>query len=142
MPTQLFIDPTEIDTFRFELKLGIEGHWLLMLALAARGQGAIQVGPDVAIDGITQDRVDPDQLGAVLATIIESGILKAKRAATTLEEVAQVSPKHAASVRTVVARSLRGDPSSAPRDIGSLLSLLHELLLDFGGRLADAEARS
>jgi hypothetical protein len=121
--------------------LGKLGHWLLLLALAARGARAVEVGLDVAIDGIEQGRVDAELLGEVLADLLPSGMIKAKRLATTLAQVAQASPRHAATVALVIARGLRGPPEKAPRDVASLLSLLHELLIASAARLEDAAAR-
>ena len=121
--------------------LGDAGHQLLMLCLAARGARAIEVGLDVAIDGLEQGRVNPERLGDALGILMPSGALKAKRVATTLAQVAAVSPAHAQAVTTVIARGLRGDPQHAPRDISSVLSLLHELLSARGGALQDDTAR-
>ncbi|MEJ7729234.1 MAG: DUF6493 family protein [Polyangiaceae bacterium] len=121
--------------------LGKLGHWLLLLALAARGARAVEVGLDVAIDGIEQGRVDADVLGAVLGALLPSGMIKPRRLATTLAQVAQTSPRHAATVATIIVRGLRGPPEKAPRDMASLLSLLHELLIGASTRLEDVAAR-
>lgn len=122
-------------------RLGTQGHWLLALALASRGVHASAVALDVAVDGIDQGRVEPAVLGDVLAALMTSGMLKAKRLAASLAEVAQVSSRHRDAVGEIVARALRGNPDDAPRDVASLLSLLYELLIESGQTLADAGAR-
>lgn len=124
------------------VELGDSGHCLLMLCLASRGSRAIEVALDVAIDGVEQGRVRPDKLGHVLATLMPSGILKAKRVATTLSQIAATSPRHADFVISAIAGGLRGNPADAPRDIGALLSVLHELLIAQRARLEDDEARA
>ena len=113
-----------------------------MLCLAARGARAIEVALDVAIDGLDQSRVQAEQLGDALAALMPSGILKAKRVATTLSQIAAASPRHAEYTITVIARGLRGDPANAPRDLGSLLSLLYELMVANKARLEDNDARA
>lgn len=73
---------------------------------------------------------------------IDAALIKAKRLAGTLGQVAQASGKHARAVIAIIAASLRGDPSNAPRDIASLLSLLREQLVGAGAKLDDAAARA
>lgn len=121
--------------------IGPEGHWLLTLMLASRGARAIEVALDVAIDGISQGRANAEQLGGVLATLMTSGMFKAKRMAAAFAQIAPVSPAHAQWVRQAIACGLRGDPAAAPRDVGTLLSLLHELLVEAREKLEDPEAR-
>lgn len=122
------------------VELGLTGHWLLLLALAARGARAVEVGIDVAIDAMAQGRVRPELLADALGEMMPNGILKAKRLATTLTQVAAVSPEHADAVCVVIAGGLRGNPEDAPRDIYSLLELLHELLVDRNRTVTDNSA--
>ena len=68
-------------------------------------------------------------------------MLKAKRLASTFARIAAASPRHAATMCTVIARGLRGDPAQAPRDIASLLALFHELSVETAGRIDDAATR-
>lgn len=124
------------------VELGEAGHWLLLVSLCSRGTRAIELALDVAIDGVEQGRVDPDQLGAALATLLPSGMLKARRLAKQLGTVAHASPVHAAAVARAIAGGLRGAPEDAPRDVGALLSLLYELLVWTAGRLEDEDARA
>ncbi len=122
--------------------LGPAGHWLLALALAARGPRAVELAQDVAITGIPQDRVLADELAAVLARLLPTGMIKAKRVANALSPVASCSPEHAACVRRAITGGLRGDPSLAPRDIGALLTVLYELHVDAGESVQDPAARN
>jgi hypothetical protein len=85
--------------------------------------------------------VEVEALGGVLGQLMPTGMLKTKRLATTLAQVAEASERHAQVVREVIARGLRGDPAAASRDVGALLSVLHELLIAGGVRLEDDEAR-
>jgi len=124
------------------VELGDAGHWLLMLSLAALSPRVVEVALDVAIDGFEQARVDPGTLGGVLAELMPTGILKAKRVAATLSQVAGTSRRHARAVVETISAGLRGDPSSAPRDVGALLSLLYELLVAGSAPLSDAAARA
>ncbi|MGE0430774.1 MAG: DUF6493 family protein, partial [Planctomycetota bacterium] len=125
------------------VELGVPGHWLLLLALASRGQVAIQNALDVAIHGFSaaQGRVTATLLGDALATLLPSGLIKAARLATTLGDLARASDLHAAQVSRTIQHGLRGQTERAPRDIASLLELLHELLAAAGARVDDGAAR-
>ncbi|MEM9691455.1 MAG: DUF6493 family protein, partial [Myxococcota bacterium] len=120
---------------------GVEGHWLLLLALASRGREAIDLGLDVAIEGIATARVSPQALGEVLGQLLPTGLLKGKRLATTLGTLAEASVLHRRTVLALLQRGLRGDPDASPRDVAALLSLLYELLVAEETTLTDPEAR-
>jgi hypothetical protein len=123
--------------------LGRPGHWLLMLGLSSRSAEVVSLAVDVAIDGIESGRVEVGALGAALAELMGADLFfKPKRAAGSLSQVAAVSERHAGVVRAVIARGLRGDPLKPPRDVGSLLSLLHELLVAARAHLDDPAART
>lgn len=122
--------------------LGTAGHWLLALALGARGPRAVELGVDVAVDGLAQRRVDEAELGAILGTILGSGMGKGARYAASLVVLGQASAAHAAAVARTLQHALHGDPGRAPRDIGRLLLLLHELLVATGGHLDHEPARA
>jgi len=108
--------------------------------LLARGLGAKQAGDhglavDAAIAALADGRLDGEGLGAALAITLPGA--KAPRLARTLSEVARASPMHGLAVARALVRGLRGEP---PRDIGALLEVLQELLVEHGLPLDDVEA--
>jgi hypothetical protein len=59
-----------------------------------------------------------------------------------LQDVARASPRHAAFVRALVERALRGLPAPPPADLGRLLALLRELCVESGTPVRDPETRA
>jgi hypothetical protein len=117
------------------------GLLLLALGLAAKDPGEHGLATDAMIAAIDDGRVDGELLGGVLADLLPSGLVKAARFAKTLGQAARPSPLHAYTISTAIARSLRGDPSKAPRDLSALLELFRELLAERQEPLRDAETR-
>ena len=76
-----------------------------------------------------------------MTQLLDTGLSKFTRWAKGLRDVARVSPKHTRAAAELIARSLHGDASCAPRDVGTLLEVLLELRSEIGGGLDDARAR-
>lgn len=103
---------------------------MLVLGLAAKESGEHGLATDAAIAAIQDGRLDPIQLGSVMGKLLPTGYVKAARWAKTLGEVSRVSPLHEEVARTAIARSLRGDPNSMPKDLHALVELLRELVVE------------
>lgn len=117
--------------------LGPMARLLLARGLGARQPGDHGLAVDVTIAALEDGRLDPQQLGEALAITLPGA--RPPRLARTLSEVARVSPAHGVAVAQALARGLRGEP---PRDVGALLDLLHDLLVEHGIALDDAEANA
>jgi hypothetical protein len=113
---------------------------MLALGLAAKQPGESGLATDALIATIDDGRLDASKLGAMLAFL--APMTKCARLARTLGQAARVSPLHLQVVAQVVQGALRGDPAQAPRDVQALLELLKECLLELGGLVSDASARS
>ncbi len=114
---------------------------LLAIGLAAKEPGEKGLAVDGMIAALSEARLDPAALGAVMSSLLLSGLIKATRWASTLSEVARASARHAAAVRGAILGALRGDPTKLPRDIGKLLGVLHELLIAANAPHGDDQAR-
>ena len=68
--------------------------------------------------------------------------IKCARWAKRLQDAARASPRHAAFVRDLVERVLRGLPTPPPADLGPLLALLRELCVETSTPMQDPEARA
>ena len=115
---------------------------LLALGLAAREAGQRTMATDALVVAVYQGRLDAAALGACMATLLPTGLVKAARWAHTLAEAARSSGRHSERVATVIQACLRGDAAAAPRDVGKLLALLLELLSAMGSPLNDPAARA
>jgi hypothetical protein len=114
---------------------------LLVLGLAAKEPGESGLATDALIATIEDGRLDGSILGAALASLLSTGLVKASRWAKTLASAARTSSLHAAVVREAIERALQGDPVKAPKDLQTLLELLKELLIESGCRLSCPESR-
>jgi hypothetical protein len=85
--------------------------------------------------------MNSDNLGDIMARLLDSGLNKFARWAKVFRDVSRLSPAHANTAIDLVVRMLRGDPGKAPRDVGVLFELLFELLSETSGRLTDEQAR-
>jgi hypothetical protein len=138
---------------------------LLAVGLASGQTAEGGLATDVLIQVIEDGRGDPAELGDAFAMLLsaevvdewagrESGIaalranklLKAPivcaRWAARLKDAARASPRHAAFVRELLVRALRGLPDPPHRDAVALLELLRELCAETGRAVADAETRA
>lgn len=113
---------------------------LLALGLAAKEPGQSGLAVDALIAAVEEERLDSERLGAAMAMLFPSGLVKAARWAKTLAEAARASRLHATVVHRAVQRTLRGEPGSAPRDVVGLFELLRELSAELGEGITDAEA--
>jgi hypothetical protein len=127
---------------------------LLALGLAAKEPGEHGLAVDALIVAIDDGRVAGDNLGNILASLLPTGLVLAKRYAKTLGEAAQISELHAHVVIGAIVGALKGlrapkqldsskktDSPQVPRDLHSLLELLRELLTASGETMADPEAK-
>lgn len=114
----------------------------LLLALSFAAQDAALRGhaQDALIAAIAEGRLNVEELGGTMAKLLETRLSKFVRWAKGLREVARISPEHARAAADLIARSLHGDPSCAPRDVSALLEVLLELRSEIGGGLNDARA--
>jgi hypothetical protein len=115
---------------------------VLALGLAAQDGALRGHAQDGLIAAIAEGRLDPDELGATMARLLDTGLGKFARWAKGLREVARVSREHAHAVADLITRAFHGDPAQAPKELSALLEVLFELLCETGGRLDDSKARA
>jgi hypothetical protein len=131
-----FLEPLR-DSFE---ALGEMATLLLALGLAARAPGEHGLAIDAAIAALDDGRLTGERLGTIMAALLPTGLVKAARWAKTLATVAGASPTHATHVAVAMQRGLRGDPKRGPRDEGTLVELLRELLSAADAKVSDVEA--
>jgi hypothetical protein len=115
---------------------------LLVLGLAAKEPGESGLATDALIASIEDGRLDGRKLGAALAPLLPTGLVKASRWAKTLGTASRSSPLHAAVIREAIQHALPDDPAQAPKDLQTLLELLKEWLIESGCSVAHAAARA
>jgi hypothetical protein len=114
---------------------------VLTLGLAAKEAGESGLATDALIQAIADGRVGGEELGRIMASLLPTGMIKAARWAKTLAEAARMSPLHGHVVACAIEVGLQFEPARAPRDLATLLELLHELLLANGQALALDQTR-
>src|SRR5438876_2180781 len=144
---------------------------LLAAALASKPPAEGGLATDVLIQAIDDGRAKADELGDSFAALLRAelagvavlghamigqggDLLQALRAdklisaiscarwAKRLQDAARASPRHAAFVRDLIERVLRGLPTPPPADLGPLLALLRELCVETSTPMQDPEARA
>ncbi|PQO26501.1 DUF6493 family protein [Blastopirellula marina] len=106
------------------------GLMLLVIGLGAKEPGEHGLATDAAIAAIEEGRLGSDNLGAMLARLLRTGLIKPPRWAKTLADVARISTLHAAVVHHAIQISLAGDAETLPRDYAKLLELLLQLSIE------------
>ncbi|MFO0744426.1 MAG: DUF6493 family protein [Myxococcota bacterium] len=114
----------------------------LTVGLASKAPDERLRAVDALARAVDDGRLDAAALGATLACLLLTQRAVAGRWAKSLGEVARLSPRHARAVVEVVTAALRGEVERAPKDIGVLLELLFELLVELDLGLTDADARA
>jgi len=156
---------------RPDVVLGPNARRMLAAALASAQAGEGGLATDVLIQAIDDGRAKADELGDSLAALLGADLagttvlgyamigkhaelleclraeklivpIKCARWAKRLQDVARASPRHAAFVRALVERALRGLPAPPPADLGRLLALLRELCVESGTPVRDPETRA
>ncbi|NTX65572.1 hypothetical protein HUA74_33430 [Myxococcus sp. CA051A] len=123
------------------LRLGSMARLVLAMGLATKEPGEHGVSVDAAISALATGRLTAEELGEMLRELRPTGLINLKRLSMTLARVASASEEHAAQVALAIQRALRKtSEDTAPRDEGTLVKLLLELLAQTEGRLTDAEA--
>ena len=135
---RVYLQPLLFSTCWF----GEMAQLLLALCLASSNGQTRVLATDVFIALTDDQRMDTKKLGEVMAQLLPSGIIKAARWSKALNEVLQISGKHAGTVSEVIQYSLRGDPENAPKDLGAYLETLQQALAINGSHLEDPEAIS
>jgi hypothetical protein len=97
---------------------------------------AAEVEPIVALSR------SPRAIEALRANKLIGAPISCARWAKRLQDAARASARHAAFVRDVIVRGLRGLPSPPPGDLAALLVLLRELCAETGAAIADDDARA
>ena len=122
--------------------LGPMASLLLTLALLSPDAECRSLGVDAFVAAVEDGRFNTDIVGGSIAKFLPKTLCKCVRLVQSLTEVARVSPRHAKAVAAVIERSLCGDPSRAPRDLGKLLALWLELQVGHNLRVTAPEARA
>ncbi|MCC2668283.1 MAG: hypothetical protein K0Q72_754 [Armatimonadetes bacterium] len=131
--------------------LGPMGMTLLGLGLAAKEPGESGLATDGLIAAAADGRVTGEKLGDALARLLSLGLdatgakpggfITGTRWARTLADAARSGPLAAEVVSAALQRVLSRQPSLKPADLAALLELLHELSVQLGAAITDAEAR-
>ena len=117
------------------------GLIFLVGMLAAKEPGESGLATDIAIRAIGDGRLGSDNLGAAMAELLQSGIIKPGRWQKTLAEVARASEVHAVVIILGLQHCLTGDVSSLPKDYSKLLDLLYELCVELELNVASEACR-
>jgi hypothetical protein len=115
---------------------------LLVLGLGANVQPEQGLAEQALTAAIKDGRIDDAKLGEVMGRLLLTGLVQRKRWASSLDQVARMSPLHERVVRAAIERSLRGDPSHAPQDLYAVVELLRELVFEAGDGIHSETARA
>jgi hypothetical protein len=113
----------------------------LMFGLAAKERGESGLATDALIAAIDDGRLDDAKLGEALNALLPTGMVKAARLAKTLGDAGRISPLHLHVIAAAIERALQHEPAKAPRDLVTLLELLHELLVSTGLTLSASRTK-
>lgn len=123
-----FLEPLLIPTE----PIGDMGRLLLALGLAAKEPGERSMAKDVFIAGVGQGRLKAEDLGAILATLYNQGVVKGSRLAAALFDVDRVSDRHGQAVAVTVEHMLAGLYGPPPADLHAVLNGFRDLLASLG----------
>jgi hypothetical protein len=101
---------------------------MLVLGLAGKEPGQVATAVDALLLGLADGRVVAAAVGRAGSTLLDAGLLKAKRLAGALKRANDPAPRQ--HLRVLVEHTLSGTPATAPRDIAALLELLVHLRAD------------
>jgi hypothetical protein len=113
------------------------GQLLICTGLLSRHPGTRRLAVDVLTQGIDDSRAHPDPLADVLIGLAAGEWLKMNRLASSLSDVAHVSPLHKLVVTQIVQRLLI-NCSQLPRNCHDLLALLLDLVTELGMPIDDS----
>lgn len=120
--------------------VGANGSLILAIGLSSGDAPTRGLALDAAVAMIEEARWNEALIANALAQLVASHYRPVRRWTNALSEISAVSRKHTATVRDVIAGSLRHDPSDPPRDMGGLVELLYELSVSLNEPLDDPEA--
>ncbi len=112
------------------------GQLLVLMGLLSKDAGTRGLAIDVLVQGINDSRAHPDPLTDVLIGLAAGEWLKINRLASSLSDVARVSPLHKLIVTQIVQRFLTSC-SQLPRNSHDLLALLLDLVTELGMAIND-----
>lgn len=116
---------------------------VLMLArgLNALDKAAAQATVDALIAVIQDGRLDGHTFGTTMHELLMGGIIVAKRWPSHLRDIARASPLHAMVIRKALQRAVYpGEPQRPLRNMHAWLEVLHELSVEAGEAIEDAQA--
>jgi hypothetical protein len=116
---------------------GPMGTLLLALALAGKEPGQTALAVDGLVQSSLEGRIDLDRLGADMCALLASDHVLAARYAKALAAAARNAPGMLPVVTGLLEALIGARPEDPPRDTAMLLALLHESLLESGGRIGE-----
>jgi hypothetical protein len=105
---------------------------LIVVGLAAKEPGEQGLATECLIAAIRDSRIAGDMLGATMAQLWPTGLIKMARWAKTLADAARVSPLHSQVVFDALQQTFQGDGKNLPRDVHALLDLFNEIAIETG----------
>jgi hypothetical protein len=118
---------------------GPMGTLMLACALAGKEPGQTALAVDCLVRLQAQARFDAALFAATTRRLLSSSLVKAARYRKSLDAALRIEPGLAPLLIDLLSAGIPFDTDPPPKDIGLLLELLYELLLQSGGRLsADA----
>jgi hypothetical protein len=116
---------------------GPMGTLLLALALAGKEPGQTALAVDGLVQSSLEGRIDLNRLGTDMSTLLASDHVLAARYAKALAAAARTAPGMLPVVTGLLEVLIGARPEDPPRDTSALLALLHESLLESGGRIGE-----
>lgn len=115
-----------------DCEMGEMAILLLAVGLGYKEPGIAGLATDILIAGIADGRINGEQLGARMGSMLFTGLIKPPRWAKTLGEAVRVSALHAREIRAAIERALADGKGEPPNGLHTLLELLFELSVDSG----------
>lgn len=108
---------------------GPMGTLMLLVTLADREAGLVALAVDAFVATLTQGRMDRAAMCDTFRALMATPLLKPTRLRKSLEAALRLAPQLAPEVIDLLWAGVAGCAEEPPRDLASLLELLHELLV-------------
>ncbi len=122
--------------------VGPVGRAMLAYYLASTDKSLTALTIDAIGQLVTDSRLEAAPFAKAIAPLLKTDALPIRRWTQAFAALAELSPRHATFVRSLVAELIDFPPEAAPRDMGGMLEMLFELHVAADAPLGHSRARA
>ncbi|MEM1066471.1 MAG: DUF6493 family protein, partial [Pseudomonadota bacterium] len=122
--------------------VGKVGRSMLAYYLASTDASLNELTVDTVGQLIAESRLDAMTFSEAVAPLLKTETLPIRRWTKAFAIIAEMSPRHATFIRSLVAELIDFTPEAAPRDMGGMLEMLFELHVAADAPLGHSRARA